>query len=124
MLIRYSAMAIVERHTSPDGLMVLLVDLTGGDWTVGFDGSAWHTHGDILNAWGYDGTPEACTRAFVDEIVQSRRVIAVVRTEGEVSDVTVPDDFTDRPLSKSFAEYTPPNETVEFRYWNGQPAAE
>ena len=33
-------MAIVERHTSPDGAMVLLVDLTADDWTVGFDGYA------------------------------------------------------------------------------------
>jgi hypothetical protein len=31
-------MAIVERHTSPDGSMVLAVDLTAGDWTIGFDG--------------------------------------------------------------------------------------
>ena len=43
-------MAIVERHTSPDGLLELIVDRADdGDWTVGFDGFAWHTHGDILD---------------------------------------------------------------------------
>jgi hypothetical protein len=117
-------MAIVERHTSPDGLMALLVDSTAGDWTIGFDGYAWHTHGDILNAWGYEGSPEARTHAFVEDILQSRRVIAIVRTDGKVSDIIVPDDLVDRPLSESFAKYAPPNETTEFRYWNGQPAAE
>src|SRR5438874_1787727 len=84
---RYSAMAIIERHTSPDGSLILLVDSTAGDWGVGFDGYAWHTHGDVLNAWGYDGTPEARTRAFVDDIMQSRRVIVVVRVDGKVSDI-------------------------------------
>src|SRR5438046_2688698 len=112
-------MAIVERHTSPDGLMVLLVHLTGGDWTIGFDGYAWHTHGDILNAWGYHGTPEARTRAFVDDILQSRRVIAVIRTDGMVSSIIIPDDYVDRPLSESFLKYAPANETTEFRFWNG-----
>lgn len=104
--------------------MVLLVDRTHGDWTIGFDGFAWHTHGDILDAWGYDGSPEARTRAFVDDILQSRRVIAVVRTDGRVSDVIVPDDLVERPLMNSFGRYAPPNEVTEFRYWNGQPAAE
>lgn len=103
--------------------MVLLVDLTAGDWTIGFDGFAWHTHGDILDAWGYDGSPEACTRAFVHDILQSRRVIAVVRTDGKVSDIIVPDDLVDRPLAKSFGRYAPPNEVTEFRYWNGRPVA-
>jgi hypothetical protein len=116
-------MAIVEQHRSPDGLMMLLDDLTASDWTIGFDAYDWHTHGDILQAWGYDGTPEACARAFVDDILKSRRVIAVVRTDGKVSDIIVPDDHVDRPLSKSFAKYAPPNETTEFRYWNGQSAA-
>jgi hypothetical protein len=115
-------MAIVERHTSPDGSLVLLVDLTAGDWTIGFQGYAWHTHGGILEWSGYDGTPEARTRAFVDDVIQSRRVIVVVRTDGKVSDVIVPDDLVD--LSKSFAKYAAPNEATEFRYWNGRPATE
>ena len=104
--------------------MVLLVDSTAGDWTIGFDGYAWHTHGDILNAWGYEGTPEARTRALVDDIIQSRRVIALVRTGDRVSDIIVPDDLVDRPLSKHFAKYARPNETTEFRFWDGQPAAD
>ena len=104
--------------------MILLVDSTDGDWTIGFEGFAWHTHGDILDAWGYDGSPEARTRAFVDDILQSRRAIAVVHMDGKVSDVVVPDDLVERPLMKSFGRYAATNEVTEFRYWNGRPAAE
>lgn len=117
-------MATVERHTSPDGLIMLAVDSTAGDWTIGFEGYAWHTHGDILSAWGYQGSPGARTRAFVDDILESRRVIAIVRTDGKVTDISVPDDLMDRPLSGHFARYAPSNETIELRYWNGQAAAE
>src|SRR4051794_11547031 len=108
-------MAIVERHTSPDGLMCLLVDSTAGDWTIGFDGYSWHTHGEILDAWGYEGSPEAQTRAFVRDILGSRQVIAIVRTDGKVSNIIVPDDdLSGRPLSVVFGEYAPPNQTTEF----------
>ena len=62
---RNSAMAIVERYTSPDKSMVLLVDSTAGDWTIGFDGYPWHTHGDILDAWGYEGSPEGHNACFL-----------------------------------------------------------
>jgi len=117
-------MAIIERHTSPDNSLVLLVDVTDGDWTIGFDGCPWHTHGDILDAWGYDGSPESRARRFVDDILQSRRVIAVIRMDGRVTDIVVPDDLMHRPLSKHFGKYAPLNETMEFRYWNGIPAAE
>jgi hypothetical protein len=117
-------MTIVERHKSPDQLMELLVDSTGRDWTIGFAGYPWHTHGDILNAWGYSGAPEAQTRAFVDDILGSRRVIIVVRMDGKISDIVVPDDLVDRPLSKSFGQHAAPGETFELRYWNGQPVAE
>jgi len=120
----FFAMAIIERYTSPDALMELLVYSTAGDLTISFSGYNWHTHGNILNAWGYEGSPEASTRAFVEDILQSRRGIAVVRLDGKVSEIIVPDDLLDRPLCESFAKYTQPNEMTEFRYWNGQPAVE
>lgn len=102
--------------------MTLAVDVTAGDWTIGFMGFAWHTHGDILDAWGYEGTPEARTRAFVDDVLQSHRVIAVVRIDGKVSDLFVLHDVVERPLSTYFDEYAAPDETMEFRYWNGHAA--
>jgi hypothetical protein len=41
-------MMAVERHTSPDRLIELVVIVPDGDWTIGFVGYPWHTHGDIL----------------------------------------------------------------------------
>jgi hypothetical protein len=112
-------MAIIERHTSPDGLLRLIVDRADdGDWTVGFDGFGWHTHGDILDWSGYAGTPEERVRAFVDDVIASRRVIVISRVNGVIRDAWM----TDEP-SRDESKYAEPNETIEKRLWNGQPAA-
>ena len=51
-------MALIERQISPDSQLQLIVDRADdGDWGVGFDGFAWHTHGDLL-ASHYGGSPE------------------------------------------------------------------
>jgi hypothetical protein len=110
-------MAIVQRHTSPDGLLSLVVDVDDGDWALGFDGYGWHTHGDLLTA-EYGGWPESAVRAFVDDIIASRRRIAVSRVAGVVRDAWVMDDrFPDGDLMK----YAEPGETIEIRLWNGPP---
>ena len=112
-------MAIVERHISPDGLLMLIVDLAAdGDWSVGFDGLAWHTHGDILEWSDYPGTPEERVRAFADDVVASRRVIVISRVDETIRDARVADDPTRDEL-----KYAAPNETIEKRLWNGRPAA-
>ena len=72
-------MAIVERHTSPDSLLELVVDRADdGDWTIGLTGFAPHTHGDILT-WQYGGTPESAVRAYIKDVLASRRVIVISR---------------------------------------------
>jgi hypothetical protein len=109
-------MAIVERHVSPDGLLTLAVDhAEDGDWTVGFLEFAWHTHGDILEWSGYPGTPAERVRAFVDDVIASRRVIVVSRVDGTVRNAYVTDDPTYDDL-----KYAEPNETVEKRLWDGR----
>jgi hypothetical protein len=112
-------MAVVQRHTSPDGLLSLVVDVDGdGDWAVGFEGYAWHTHGDMLTH-EYGGSRESAVRAFVDDIIAARRRIGVSRVGGAVRDVWVIDDrFGEADLMK----YAEPNETIEIRLWNGLPA--
>ncbi|HYE19339.1 MAG TPA: hypothetical protein VEA69_12895 [Tepidisphaeraceae bacterium] len=116
-------MAIVERHESSDRLLTLLVDVTDGDWTIGFEGGDWHTHGDLLDAWGCDGPPDAATRRFVDDILASRREICVYLVNGRVADASVPSLHDDRPLHAAFAKYAAQKETLEVRYWDGRPAA-
>jgi len=111
-------MAIVERHTSPDGLLVLIVDLTDGDWSIGFDKFAWHTHGNILHATRYDGTPEEATRQFVDDILSSRCVIVLSSIDGQLRDAWVTDD-PDRDETK----YAEENESIEKRFWSGERVA-
>ncbi len=111
-------MAIVERHTSPDGLLDLIVDLTDGDWLIGFDKLAWHTHGDLLQASGYAGTPEEATRRFVGDILTSRCVIVLCRIDGRLHDVWITDD----PDSDQ-TKYTAENETIEKRLWSGERVA-
>jgi hypothetical protein len=108
-------MAIVERHTSPDGLLTLLVDRAeDGDWSVGFDRSAWHTHGDILML-EFGGTPASAVKAFVDEIVNSRRPIGVARLDGEFHEAWVADNS-----SEDETRYAEKNVTIEKRFWNGR----
>jgi hypothetical protein len=108
-------MSIVERHSSPDGLLQLVVDrAVDGDWSVGFDGFAWHTHGDLLTL-KYGGSPESAVRAFVDDVLESRRVIVISRVDGVIRAAWVADD----PLSDEM-KYAEPDETIEKRVWSGQ----
>ena len=100
---------IAARHTSPDGLLTLLVDEEDGDWTVGFEGSDWHTHGDLLTAYG-ERSPELAIDAFVRDLVEGRWVIALLRRDNIIFDIWVTDD----PVSER-------EEGIEFRYWDGRP---
>lgn len=111
-------MAIVECHISPDGLLRLIVDRAeDGDWTIGFAGFAWHTHGDML-IHEYGGTPDTAVRAFVDAVISSQRVIVISRLHGKICNVWVTDD----PAYDEM-KYADPDETIEKRDWSGQPAA-
>ena len=110
-------MAILESYESPDKTLRLLLDATGDDWTVAFAGYPWHVHGDILRAWGCEGSPEEAAREFVRQIISSKREICVYRQDGVVIDVAVPGLYDDRPLLDAFSKYAPPNETIEVRYW-------
>lgn len=115
-------MAIVERHKSSGELPDLIVDVKGEEWTIGFDAYVWHTHGDILHAWGYLGSPAEATRQFVDDIIASRRQIIVRRTNGKIRDLDVPAEPTvdPREVADDIRQYAPPGETAEIWYWNGQ----
>jgi hypothetical protein len=110
-------MPIIEQHTTPDGLVIFYVDLTDGDWTIGFEGFPGHTHGDILAELN-GGTPEDAVRAYVDEVIGSQRVIVISRINGVLNDAWV----ADGPIDDALKKYAYPNETFELRYWNGESA--
>lgn len=102
-----------REQTSPDGKLKLIAYEVGGDYCIGFEGSPWHTHGDILASIN-GGEPESATDAFFTAIVEDQKVIAVQSMPGEEPEVFVIDD-PDAP-----DPYAPPEETTTLRYWSGR----
>jgi hypothetical protein len=97
-------------------LFRLVVTSDDGDLTIGFEGFAWHTHGDIESA--IRQVPEQiAVQQFLAELVTNRAVIAVSRTGGEIRDVWVTAD-----VAKEL-KYRGENELLEFRFWDGSRAA-
>lgn len=106
----------VGEYISPDGQLRLLVICPDGDWTLGFDGFPRHTHGSILASLsGKD--EEIAIEDFVADLTRGKSVIAMKRIGGAVVDAWVTDDPAD-DLSTS-QKYSPGDETIEFRRWDG-----
>ncbi len=108
-------MRTVEEHVSSDGrLRFLVVADPEGDLTLGFDGSPWHTHADILAAMSGLTQPVAL-RQFIDDLLGDRSVIAIQSIPGEVQYIWITDD-----PNQDLANLRE-GETYEFRYWSGRP---
>ena len=106
----------VGENISPDGQLRLLVICPDGDWTLGFDGFPWHTHGSILASLsGKD--EETAIDDFVTDLTGGKSVIAMKRIDGALADVWVSDDPAE-DLS-SLQQYGLGDETIEFRLWDG-----
>ena len=105
-------------YVSPDGRLRFLVTRPDGDWTLGFDGFPWHTHGSILAALTGQDEVVAVQR-FLADLVGNVRIITLKRVAGKLVDVWVTDDPANE-LS-SCKQYGSADETVEFRLWNGTP---
>lgn len=102
-----------REQTSPDGKLKLIAYEVDGDYCIGFEGSGWHTHGDIL-ASSRGGEPEDATDAFFTAIVEDQEVIAIRTMPGMEAEVFVTDD-PDAP-----DRYAPPEEKTILRYWSGR----
>ena len=112
-------MVIAASHISPDGLLRLVVDHTDGDITVGFIGYEWHTHGDVLLESSGGRNIAQAVDDFVSGIVGSRRILAVRKLSGVIADVWPTDDPADD--INGLRRYGAPDETIEFRLWDGTP---
>jgi hypothetical protein len=106
----------VGESVSPDGQLRFLVTCPDGDWTVGFDGFPWHTHGSILAELSGMDEISAMER-FVAHLTGSVSVIVVRRRSGARTDVWITEDPADE-LS-GYKRYGLPDETIEFRLWDG-----
>jgi hypothetical protein len=94
--------------------LTFVVERQPDDIILGFEGTPWHTHGDLLASECELPAGEAVTR-FVKALLQNRAVVAIASVEGVVAGIWVADD-----LLKS-DPYKPDNEVVTFRFWDGTP---
>jgi hypothetical protein len=104
-------MAKEERYVSPDGELVLVVVWEEADVTLGFEGSAWHTHGDILAA-SLGATVEQAVQRFVDDLLSDRSVIAIGSFDWSPLYIWVEDG----------SEGVDEDPGVRRRYWSGRRA--
>jgi hypothetical protein len=109
-----------QEYISPDRQLRLLVTSPDGDVTIGFAGCPAHTHGSILADLFQCDEAEA-VRRFVSDIVQSRVVIAIWRTGGQLKDIWLPEHEgqTLRDEIARLARHGEPRDTIEFRLWDG-----
>jgi hypothetical protein len=106
-------MEVLERHTSCDQLLRLVVIRNDdGDISIGFEGNPWHTHADVLAAENAVSEAKA-VEEFVGRILNDEQPIAIARVRGNIIDVWPTDD----PAGE--LKYNQPDESLEFRYWNG-----
>jgi hypothetical protein len=111
------AMAVGE-YVSPDGQLRFLVTCPDGDWTIGFDGFPWHTHGSILAE--LSGQDEiAAIERFVADLTGNISVIVLTRRSGVLTDVWITDDPP--TVLSDCKRYGWPDETIQFRLWDGPP---
>jgi hypothetical protein len=75
-------------YVSSDGQLKFLVTCPEGDWTIGFDGFPWHTHGSILAA--LSGRDEvSAIQHLIDDLTGNISVIALKKIAGILTDVWI-----------------------------------
>jgi hypothetical protein len=106
------ASEVLEEHQSPDGLLrLVVVRCDDGDIAIGFDGYPWHTHPECEASTSNLSESDA-VRFLIDRIITNELLIAVARISGVIRDVWPTND----PAGD--LKYMPPNESIEFRWWN------
>lgn len=104
----------ISKFVSPDGALTFVVIQEDGDFTLGFEGAPWHTHGDIISS--ATGLPiDEAVAGFIDALLNDQSIIAIATVDGVVRDVWIPD----LPLRPD--PYKPENESIAFRLWGGTP---
>jgi hypothetical protein len=106
----------IGEYVSPDGQLKFLVTCPDGDWTIGFAGYPWHTHGSILAELSGLNEVTAVER-FLADLVGNVSAIALRRVSGNLTYIWVTDDTAEEILG--YKKYGEPNETIEFRLWDG-----
>ena len=109
-------MRISEEHTSPDGQLTLQVAVgDDGEIAVGFAGSEWHTHPDLLSQWLE--VPEQLAVAGFIELVKTDGLPVVLSTDGgQTTEPWVSDNLA------GTLQYFGRDKCL-LRYWSGKEVA-
>ena len=105
-----------ETYRTPDGALTLLVQYDSDGIAIGFDGFAWHTHAEIIAELRHETDEEQALRHYLDDLFNDRLRIVVLKNNGTVQDVWIP-DLQDGPDSTKYLE---PEESLESRCWGGK----
>lgn len=101
-----------ERYVSPDGELVFLVICDRGEYTMGFEGSVWHTHCDLVP--GRPGPSIADdVRRYVADLLSDRSVIAIDKDFDGEPLISIEDP----ELEEALGPHDPP---LRRRYWSGK----
>jgi hypothetical protein len=104
----------LRKAVSPDGNLTLGV-FADDDWYVGFEGQAWHTHGDLLVP-KYGDDPRSASLAFFDSVLQDQEVICVSKRGGR-EEVWITED------AEKESRYLEVGEVLDLRLWSGRRVA-
>lgn len=103
-------MRIVERHSSPDGQISLIVAVgNDGEVAVGFEGGDWHTHADLLSQW-LSVSQEDAIAQFIKRLLSDQLPIIMSTDGGQTIDPWVSDN-----LPETLDMYG--REQCVLRYW-------
>src|SRR5258708_2505415 len=65
-----------EKYVSPDGSLTFLVVREHGDVSLGFEGTPWHAHADILASLSGLSQEDAVSQ-FVTSVLEHKRALAI-----------------------------------------------
>ncbi len=103
----------IQRHLSPDGTLSLVVELgDDAEVCVGFKGSSWHTHPDLLASW-FQVPEEQAVQKFIEAIEADQIPIVLSVDGGTTIDVWVSDN-----LQSTLSYFG--HENCVLRYWSGR----
>jgi len=103
-------MKIIQEFTCPDGVLKLMVaEGEDGEKAVGFEGSDWHTHADLIHYW-LSFPKEKAIEQFLKAVMEDKLPIITSIDGGESQNPWISDN-----LEQSIKVYG--EENCQFRLW-------
>ncbi|MEM7226910.1 MAG: hypothetical protein AAF495_28325 [Pseudomonadota bacterium] len=105
-------MNVSETYVSPDNaLKLVVVEDSGGNMTVGFEGGNWHTHPDLIRDWLPVGNRDA-VQFLVEAIIGDQLPILFKASSGSSSNAWISDNLWQTLRCSDDGEWS-------FRFWSG-----